>query len=94
MSFHQCISLGSASDSGLKSEVVCDFIEKFAFWEKRPLMGKFSKFQCERIHRDTDPRLCGMAHSHRLATTNPTYVIQCCLLYTGAAIAAATAAAA
>ena len=41
----------------MKSEVVGHFIENFAFLEKRPLAGRFSKFRSERIHRGTDPRI-------------------------------------
>ena len=54
VSFHRSISLQSYR--GLKSQVIENFGEKFAF-SKRPLTGTFSKFCSERIHRDTDPRL-------------------------------------
>jgi len=50
-----CISLGSYS--GLKSRVVGNFGQKFAFLKKRTLTGKFAEFCSERIHRLTDPRL-------------------------------------
>ena len=54
MSFHRSISLGSYS--GPKLQVVGNFGQKFAFFEKKkqPLMGKFSKFCSERIHHLTD----------------------------------------
>ena len=55
VSFRRFISLGSYG--GLKSQVIEDFGEKFALFEKRPLTEKFSKFCSERIHRDTDPCL-------------------------------------
>jgi len=45
------------TNGGLKSQVVEDFGEKFAFLKKRPLAGKFSKFCSERIHRLTNPGL-------------------------------------
>jgi len=41
------------SYGGLKSEDVGNFDEKFAFLEKRPLTGKFSKLSSKRIHRLT-----------------------------------------
>jgi len=42
---------------GLKSEVAEDGRPKIAFFEKRPLTGKFSKIFSERIHHLSDPRL-------------------------------------
>jgi len=42
------VSLGSYR--GLKSQVIEDFGGKFAFFEKRPLMEKFSKFCSKRTH--------------------------------------------
>jgi len=42
----------------MKSQVVEDFGEKFALFEKkRPVTGKFAEFCSERIHRVTDPCL-------------------------------------
>jgi len=57
------------------SEIVQDRL--FAFFEKRPLVMKFSKFCSESLHRDTDRRCC-VQYSCKLSDGKS---VKACVIY-------------